>query len=71
MASKTTQLKISKMGWSVWSENPGQFAPIQGGQFAPNLGGQIERIFQTYYLRMAQMGYYIPLFWFKAGVSSF
>jgi len=46
MASKTTQLKISKMGWSVWSENPGQFAPIQGGQFAPNLGGQIERIFQ-------------------------
>ena len=33
------------MGWSVWSENPGQFAPIQGGQFAPNLGGQIERIF--------------------------
>jgi hypothetical protein len=46
MASKTTQLKINKMGWSVWSENPGQFAPNQGGQFAQNLGGQIERIFQ-------------------------
>jgi transcriptional regulator with XRE-family HTH domain len=38
MASKTTQLKINKMGWSVWSENP--------DQFVLNLGGQIERIFQ-------------------------